>query len=76
MTISWSTALLRMDTIAAEFAPSLELPLKTFRTCLPPITIAGLGAVVWWRSRRDQGQMRRHIEVTIEMVSLLLSPDV
>jgi len=68
VTVSWSNTLLRIDTIVAEFAPSLELPLKVFRTCLPPITIAGLGVIIWWRGRRDQGQMRRHVEVTIEMV--------
>lgn len=67
MTVPWST-LLRIDTLVTEFAPSWDLPLKTSRVCLPPVIIIGLGVVVWWRSRRDQGQARRCVEVTVEMV--------
>jgi len=68
MALPWSTALLRMDVFVDEFAPFLELPLKTFRTFSPFITIAGLGVVVWWRGRRDGGEMQRCVEVTVEMV--------
>lgn len=64
----WSTALLRMDVFPTGFAPSLESPLKMFRMCLPLVTIVGLGVVVWWRGRRDGGEMRRCVEVAVEMV--------
>jgi len=68
MAVPWSTALLRMDVFVDEFAPFLGLPLKIFRTFSPFITIAGLGVVVWWRGRRDEGEMRRRVEVSVEMV--------
>ena len=65
MTVPWSTTLLRADTFVAEFAPSLELPL---RMCMPLVTVVGLGVVVWWGSRRDEGRTRRRVEVTLETV--------
>lgn len=68
MAIPWSTTLLRINVFATDLAPFLELSLKVFRTCLPFVTIVGLGIVVWWRSRRDGGGIRRCVEVTIEMV--------
>ena len=67
MTVPWSTTWLRADAFATSFVPSQDVPLKVFRTCLPLVTIVGLGAIVW-RSRRDGGGMRRCIEVTVEMV--------
>lgn len=68
MTVPWSTALLTTDFFDTEFVPFLELPPKIFQTFSPLITIVGLGVVVWWRSRRDGGEIRRCVEVTVEMV--------
>ncbi|KAF9652073.1 hypothetical protein BDM02DRAFT_3162142 [Thelephora ganbajun] len=68
-TVPWSATLLRMGPFSTEFARSLELPLRDFRTPLPLITIVGLGVVVWWRSRRDGRATRRCVEVTVEMPS-------
>ena len=73
-TTVWSTTLLGMDTFVAEFAPSLEPPLKVFRTCLPPIMIFGLGIVVWWRSRHDRGRAWCRVEVAVEMVRCRCPP--
>ena len=68
MSVPWSVLLLKMDSFVTGFAPSLELPLGIHQTCLPPAAVVGVGIVVWWRSRRDRGQVRRYIEVTVEMV--------
>ena len=65
----WSTALLRMDVFVTRFAPALEFPLEIFRVGLPVGTVVGLGVVVWWRGRRDGAEMRRCVEVAVEMVS-------
>jgi len=67
MAVPWPTTLLRMDAFVTKVAPSLEPPLKVFRTWVPLITTVGLGVVVWWRSRRDQGTMRRRMELTVEL---------
>lgn len=68
MAVPWSTWLSRINVFATEVVPSLELPLKVFRTRSPLVVVVGLGVVVWWRSRRDGGEIRRCVEVTVEMV--------
>jgi len=69
--VPWSAALLKMDAFVDEFAPFLELPLKSFRMFSPFITIVGLGVVVWWRGHCDGGGTRRRVEVTVDMVGCL-----
>lgn len=65
--VSWSTTLLKMDALPPRFAPPPKVPLELFQTCSPILAIVGLGAVVWWRNRRDGMGMRRCVEVSVEM---------
>ena len=76
MSVPWSVLLLKMDGFVTELAPSLELPLGIPQTCLPLAAVVGVGVVVWWRSRRDRGQARRCIEVTVEMVRAVVSANI